>query len=429
EAPRVYVEEIKIIDNVRTYDKVIRRELRLVEGDAYNSSKLRRSEVRVQSLQFFQKVAIEQIEGTAADKTILEITVEEQPTGELSAGLGYSSFEGLMVNFSIGDRNLVGKGQQYRLGAQLSKRRKTLDLSFTEPYFLDRRLAAGVDVFLRDTNFIESGYRQKTVGSSIRTGFPITEFVIMNLGYSLRQDQVATSFFTQNPYISNNSGNFLTSSINYGLTYNSLDNRQKPNRGQLVSVSQQVAGLGGNEKYLKTLLNYDFFYPIYKFWIFNLSGEAGHTEGLGRTIRLNNRFFLGNPKIRGFKESGVGPREYSDRYTEKYNGFNIGGNTFYKATAELFIPLGGGARDLGIEASVYADVGAVFNVDAEESLISQEGLLYTLLGNNATPRVSVGIGFSWQSPFGPFRIDLAKAVKYQDSDETEFFQFNVGTRF
>ncbi|MDG1859589.1 MAG: outer membrane protein assembly factor BamA, partial [Emcibacteraceae bacterium] len=429
EAPRVYIEEIKIIDNVRTYDKVIRREVRLIEGDAYNSVKLRRSEVRVQGLQFFQEVVIEQIEGSAADKTILEITVEEQPTGELSAGVGFSSFEGVMVNFSIGDRNLVGKGQQYRLGAQISKRRKTLDLSFTEPYFLNRRLAAGVDVFLRDTNFIESGYRQKSLGSSIRTGFPITEFVLMNVGYTLRQDEVTTGFFNDNPYLTNNSGSFLTSSINYGLTYNSLDNRQKPNRGQLASVSQIVAGLGGNEKYLKTLVKYDFFYPIYKFWIFNLSAEGGHTEGLGRTIRLNNRFFLGNPKIRGFKEAGVGPRENQERYTEKFDGFNIGGNTYYTATAELFIPLGGGARDLGIEASVYADVGAVFNVDAEESLISQSGLLYTLLGNNAAPRVAVGIGFSWQSPFGPFRIDLAKAIKYQDSDETEFFQFNVGTRF
>jgi outer membrane protein insertion porin family len=304
-----------------------------------------------------------------------------------------------------------------------------LDVSFTESYFLDRRLAAGIDFFLRDTNFIESGYRQKSYGSSLRTAFPITEYVVMNVSYSLRKDNVLTSSFTDSPYISNNSGNFLTSAINYGLTYNSLDNRQKPNRGQLASVSQQVAGLGGNEKYLKTLASYDFFYPVYKFWILNLSAEAGHTEGLGRNIRLNNRFFLGNPKIRGFKESGIGPRESSDRYTEKFDGFNIGGNTYYKGSAELFIPLGGGARDLGIEASVYADVGAVFNVDAEDSLISQSGLLYTLLGNNATPRVAVGIGFSWQSPFGPFRIDLAKAVKSQESDETEFFQFNVGTRF
>nr|WP_250646682.1 outer membrane protein assembly factor BamA [Pseudemcibacter aquimaris] len=429
EAPRVYVEEIKIIDNVRTHDRVIRRELRLVEGDAYNSSKLNRSEIRVQSLQFFQEVEIEQLEGTAADKTILEITVEEQPTGELSVGLGYSSFEGLMVNFSIGDRNLIGKGQQYRLGAQISKRRKQVDVSFTEPYFLNRRLAAGVDVYIRDTNFIESGYQQRSYGGSLRTGFPITEYVMMNVAYNIRQDRVRTSLFSDSPYIRDNSGDFLTSSLRYGIAYNSLDNPQKPNRGQLLQLSQEVAGLGGNEKYLRTTGNYDFFYPIYKFWILNLSAEGGHVEGLGRTVRLNNRFFLGNPRIRGFKESGVGPREYTDSYNELWRGFNLGGNTFYKASAELFIPLGGGARDLGIEASIYTDVGAVFNVDAEDTLISQSGLVYNLLGNNATPRVTVGIGFSWQSPFGPFRIDLAKAVKNQPSDETEFFQFNVGTRF
>lgn len=429
ETPRVYVEEIKIINNVRTHDRVIRREVAIVEGDAYNSSKLNRSEIRVQSLQFFQAVDIEQIEGTEVDRTILEITVEEQPTGELSAGLGYSSFEGLIVNFSIGDRNLVGKGQQYRASAQLSKRRKQVDLSFTEPYFLGRRLAAGVDLYIRDTNFIESGFQQRSYGTSIRTGFPISEYVIMNVSYNLRQDRVITSFFSDNPYLINNSGTFLRSSIRYGLTYNTLDNAQKPNRGQLITVSQEVAGLGGNEKFLKTTGSYDFFYPVYKFWIFNLSAEGGHTEGLGRIIRLNNRFFLGNPQMRGFNEAGVGPREYNENNTEFFRGFNIGGNTFYKATAELFIPLGGGARDLGIEASIYTDVGAVFNVDAEDTLISPGGLVYTLLGNNARPRVSVGIGFSWQSPFGPFRIDLARAVKSQPGDETEFFQFNVGTRF
>lgn len=429
EAPRVYVEEIKIVGNVRTHDRVIRRELRLVEGDAYNSSKLNRSEVRVQALQFFQEVEVEQLEGTAADKTILEITVEEQPTGELSVGLGYSSFEGVMLNFSIGDKNLVGKGQQYRLSAQISKRRKQLDLSFTEPYFLNRRLAAGVDIFIRDTNFIESGYQQRSYGASLRTGFPITEYVIMNVSYNVKKDRVLTSFFSESPYIANNSGNFFTSSVRYGVSYNTLDNPQKPNRGQLLTLSQEVAGLGGNEKYLRTSGNYDWFFPVYGFWIMNLSAEGGHIEGLGRNIRLNNRFFLGNPRIKGFNQSGVGPREYNDRYDEKFRGFNIGGNTFYKAAAELFIPLGGGARDLGIEASVYAEAGAVFNVDAEDTLISQSGLVYTLLGNNARPRVTVGVGFSWQSPFGPFRIDLAKAIKYQPSDETEFFQFNVGTRF
>ncbi len=429
EAPRVYVEEIKIIDNVRTHDKVIRRELRLVEGDAYNSSKLNRSEIRVQSLQFFREVEVEQIEGTAADKTILEITVEEQPTGELSAGLGYSSFEGFLVNFSIAERNLLGKGQFVRLGTQLSKRRKQVDLSFTEPYFMDRRLAMGSDIFLRDTNFIESGFRQKSYGGALRIAYPITEYVVMGLSYGFTKDTVRINTFSDSPYLANNSGNFTTSSISYSLTYDSLDNPQKPNRGQRATYSQEFAGVGGNEKFIKTRASYDFYYPIYGTWVFNIGAEGGHIFGLGQDIRLNKRFFLGNPQIRGFKEAGVGPREYRDGFTELFSGFSLGGNTYYKGTAELFIPLGGGARDLGIEASLYADVGALFNVDAEDSLISESGLLYTLLGDTAEPRVSVGIGFSWNSPFGPFRIDLAKAIKNKPSDETEFFQFNVGTRF
>jgi len=429
EAPRVYVEEVRIINNVRTHDKVIRREMRLVEGDAYNSSKLNRSEIRINALQFFREVEVEQQEGTAADKTILEVSVDEQPTGELSAGLGFSSFEGLMVNFSIAERNLLGKGQFVRLGAQLSKRRKEVQLGFTEPYFLDRRVAVGADIFLRDTNFIESGFRSKTIGSSLRTAFPLTEFIVMNLSYNISKEEVITSFFTDSPYIGGNSGNFLTSAISYGLSYNSLDNPQKPNRGKLISFNQEFAGLGGNQKYIRSTAKFDWYYPIYKAWVFSLRAEASHIQGLGQDIRLNKRAFLGNPKVRGFKEAGLGPREYKESNLEFFSGFSLGGNTYYTSTAELFIPLGGGARDLGIEASAYVDVGALFNIDAEDSLISERGVLYTLLGDTMTPRVSVGIGFSWASPFGPFRIDLAKAIRSQPSDETEFFQFNVGTRF
>ena len=429
EAPRVYVEEIKIIDNVRTHDKVIRREMLLIEGDAYNTAKLNRSEIRVRALQFFKEVDIEQIEGTAADKTILELTVEEQPTGELSVGFGYSSFEGFLVNFSIAERNLLGKGQYVRLGAQVSKRRKEIELGFTEPYFLDRRVALGADIFLSDTNFAEQGFRQRTLGTNIRTAFPLTEFVVMNLSYSIRRDEVLTSFFSDSPYLAGSNGNFITSSVSYGVSYNSLDDRQKPNRGQEIILSQEIAGLGGNEKFVRTFASYAIYFPVYKRWIFNLSAEAGHIDGFGQNVRLNNRYFLGNPKIRGFREAGVGPREFRQGGTDPTLGFALGGNTYYTATAELFVPLGGGARDLGIEASAYVDVGGLFDPDIEDSLISRTGVLYTVLGDTKAPRVSVGIGFSWASPFGPFRIDLARAIKTKPSDETEFFQFNVGTRF
>jgi outer membrane protein insertion porin family len=194
-------------------------------------------------------------------------------------------------------------------------------------------------------------------------------------------------------------------------------------------MNQEIAGAGGNEKFIKTLAKYDLYIPVYKTWVFNVAAEVGHIEGLSGNIRLNRRFFIGNPRMRGFKEAGLGPREWKPGNTNLFTGYSLGGNTFYNAKAELFIPLGGGARDLGIEASAYVDVGALFNVDAEDSLTSDTGVVYNMLGNTMKPRVSVGIGFSWASPFGPFRIDLAKALRSQPSDETEFFQFNVGTRF
>ncbi|WP_168190329.1 outer membrane protein assembly factor BamA [Luteithermobacter gelatinilyticus] len=422
-APRVYVERINITGNVRTHDKVIRREMRLVEGDAYNSAKVKRSEIRIKSLGFFKEATIEQVEGSAPDKTILEVTVEEQATGELSVGAGFSSSENFLFDFSIGERNFMGKGQSLRLGTRISSFRKEVDISFTEPYFMDRAVVAGVDLFVRDTDFLEADFTQQTYGASLRTAFPVTEYIVMSSRYTFRRDKVETTFISSSPYLESNRGDFTTSSIGYGLSYDTLDNRQHPSRGQRLVFNQDFAGLGGNTKYLRSRASYDFYHPFFGNWVFNVGVEGGNVFGISDDVRLSDRFFLGTPKMRGFERGGVGPRDSITRDA-------LGGNTYYTGSIELFVPLGAGAREMGIEASAFVDAGALFGIDEPPSLVNAAtGLTHQVIGDSVSPRVSAGIGFSWMSPFGPFRIDFAKALLKDEADKTEFFQFNIGTRF
>ncbi len=425
-APRVYVERIDIIGNVRTHDRVIRREMRLVEGDSYNSSNMKRSEIRIKSLGFFKEVEIEQVEGTANDKTILEVTVEEQATGELSVGAGFSSRESFLFDFSIRERNLLGRGQDLRFGSRISSRRKELDIGFTEPYFLGRPVVAGIDIYYRDNSFREANFEQISLGFGLRTAFPITEYIVMSARYNLRQDKIdipAAFLSSRSPYTTTNIGTFLTSSVGYGISYNNLDNLQKPNRGHRAVLNQDVAGLGGNVKYVRSQASYNYFIPIYGRWIFGAKAEGGHILGLGQDVRINDRFFLGNPRMRGFEQAGIGPRDSLTRDA-------LGGNVFYKGSLEIYVPLGSGARELGIEASLFVDAGALFTIDLPNQLFNPAtGLTHSIVGDTPKPRVSAGIGFTWMSPFGPFRVDFAKAIMSNQFDKTEFFQFNIGTRF
>ncbi|NOZ42426.1 MAG: outer membrane protein assembly factor BamA [Alphaproteobacteria bacterium] len=425
-APRVYVERIEIHGNVLTHDNVIRREMRLVEGDSYNSAKMKRSKIRIKSLGFFKSVEIDQVEGSTDDKTILDVTVEEQSTGSLSVGMGFSSLNRFMFDFSIRQRNLMGTGQDLRFSSRVSSRSKQIDIGFTQPYFLGRPVVAGVNLFYRNVNFRLANFTQDSFGIGLRTAFPVTEYMVMSGRYNLRRDKIKyPSLFlgSRSPFLTSNIGTFTTSSIGYGISYNTLDNLKKPNRGQRIIISQDVAGFGGNVKYIRTRLNYDYFVPIYGRWIFGAKAEGGHVIGLGQSVRINDRFFLGNPRMRGFQRAGIGPRDNLTRSA-------LGGNIFYKGSLEVFIPLGSGARELGIEASVFVDAGALFSIDLPNQLFNPStGAIHTIVGDTPKPRVSAGVGFTWTSPFGPFRVDFAKAILSNKYDRTEFFQFNIGTRF
>lgn len=503
-APRVYVERIDINGNTHTKDKVIRREFRLAEGDAFNSFRVKRSRDRIQSLGFFQdKLEIEQKRGSAPDKVILEANVEEKSTGELQVSAGYSSLERFIVNLAITERNFMGKGQEVRASVDYSKYSKSVNLGFTEPYIFDKNIALGFDVFRRDYNSFrylnnndrDTTYQQTTTGFQIRAGVPLTEFWSMAIRYGLSYDDVSldksTYYFNgvcdpvlAGRYLCDAIGKRTTSSVGYSLVFDNLNNRARPTRGHRVVLSQDFAGLGGSVRYIRSTVDAKKYWGMGKGFVFSLSAEGGFIKGLGQDVRLTDRFFLGEPQIRGFDIRGVGPRvvrRFFDTSTPVLGDFQksnsgstddaLGGRAYYLGRAELELPLGSGGRELGLRPSIFMDAGAVFGVrrpvltpnpePGRQRTDANGALLYiapdgsattspttttngavtsnspfvlppfeeTFVGNSAKPRLSVGFGINWNSPFGPFRIDIAKALLKEKGDDTKLFSFNVGTQF
>ena len=476
EAPRVYVERIQINGNTSTLDTVIRREFRLAEGDAFNSIKVRRTSDRLKGLGYFQeKLEIEQKPGSSPDKVILETNIQERPTGELQVSAGFSSIERFILSLSVRQRNFRGRGQELRASANISSFSKSIEAGFTEPYLFGRNLALGFDVFRRDfrsfrftsNNTRDTTYTQVSTGFQVRTGFSITEFWAASFRYGLSFEEIGLDekvFFTNGQcdpllagrYLCEALGKRTVSSIGYSLLFNNLNNNLRPSAGQRFSFSQDLAGVPIGVKYLRTRLNYDWFHALFgSGFVVNFGGEAGLIFGYGGSdVILTDRFFLGQPQLRGFNIRGVGPRVLrkpldasgnviTDRQQQSDDA--LGGKAYYLARVEVQIPLGSAISELGLRPSIFTDVGAVWNVKAPATICQNgpttsfsecapfngvsSGFREEFLGDSPKPRLSVGIGVNWNSPFGPFRFDLAKALLTQPGDDPRLFQFNVGTQF
>ncbi len=412
EGPRVYVERIDIVGNVRTLDEVIRREFRLVEGDAFSSALIRRSRQRIMNLGFFDKVDISTSEDSAPDRSVLTVEVSEVPTGELSFGAGVSSAEGLLGDIAIRERNLLGRGQDLRLGLTASARRQEIDLSFTEPYFMERDVAAGFDVFNRTIDLQdESSFDRETIGLSLRVGYPLSERLRHSVSYTFKNDDVSDISPTASRFIREQEGETTTSAISHRLTYDLRDSVIDPTEGYVVRFGQELAGLGGDNRYIKHTLRYGHYFSIADGWILSGLLRSGYIVGLDDDVGIVDRFFLGGSSLRGFEPSGVGPRDAE-------TGDALGGNLFYSLTGELSFPLGVG-EELDLRGATFTDIGSLTEIDASGSELLDE----------ASPRVSVGVGLRFRSPIGPIRLDFSRALIKEDFDVTENFRFSFGTRF
>jgi outer membrane protein insertion porin family len=412
EAPRVFVEKIDIRGNVRTLDKVIRREFRLVEGDAFNASKFRRSRDRIRNLGFFRKVDINTVAGTSPDKTVVEVDVEEQSTGELSIGGGFSTTVGPIADISIRERNLLGKGQSLSASFQISGATQEFDISFTEPYFLERQLSTGIDLFhVSEDNLEDSSFKSKRAGLALRVGYEINELLSQEVRYSFRREAVEDVKDEASQFIKSQAGTFFTSLVGQTLIHDARNNRADPTEGYFISLSNVLAGFGGTEHYLSSKIDGSYYYSFTDDIIAGLTGELGHIFGIGDEVRINDRYFLGGDNLRGFESRGVGPR---DSVTDDA----LGGKSLFAATAELSFPVGL-PKEFGLTGAVFSDIGMLTGAEDDGSQILDE----------ASIRASVGFGVAWRSPAGPFRVDFALPLVKEVFDNTEVFRFNFGTRF
>ena len=412
ESSKVFVERININGNVRTLDEVVRREFTLVEGDAYNRSKLQRSEQRIRNLDFFETVEVQELPGSTPDKTIIDVQVQEKSTGELSLGAGFSSNDGPLAEFRIQERNLLGKGQNLSFSTTIAGERTEFDISFTEPHFLNRDLSAGVDLFRITRDQDELSFEQERTGAGLRLGYPVAKNLRQTLGYRIEENDIQDVDATASRFIQDQEGNRQTSAINQRLVYDTRDSVIEPTEGFVARYETEFAGLGGDAQYLSNVVGFNSFYTIHDQWILSFLGEAGVIFGYGgEDVQINERFFLGGNTLRGFERAGVGPRDVT-------TNDSLGGNQFYRGSVELGLP-SGLPRDLGVRAHIFTDFGTLFDLDENDTDIADEDSL----------RASVGAGISWRSPLGPIRVDAAIPVLDEEFDEDEVFRFSFGTSF
>ncbi len=412
EGPRVFVERIDIVGNARTIDKVIRREFKLVEGDAFNSAKLRRSRQRIQNLNYFEKVNIERLPGSAPDKANLKVEVEEKSTGSFSVGVGFSSASGPLADVGIRERNFLGRGQDLSLNLRAAARGTQLNLAFTEPYFLDRELSAGIDAFRKtEDNKTESSFESEELGGGVRIGYPITEDLHQNWRYLFSIRDVTDVSDDASIYVQRQEGEETLSQITHTLRYDRRDSTLNPTEGYSINLTNDLAGLGGTTHHLRNVVRANQYFPIVDDVTLILKGKAGVIAGLGEDVNLPDRFFVGGDNIRGFENSGIGPRDTS-------TGDALGGEWTYSGTLEVKFPVGL-PEELGIAARAFSDFGSSGKLSDSGSDIKDTGSI----------RSSVGAGLTWTSPFGPIGIDYAVPIQKENFDKTENLRVNFGTRF
>ena len=411
EGPRVFVERLDIRGNVRTQDRVLRREFRIVEGDAFNTEHLRRAQRALRNLGFFGQIDVKSTPGSAPDRTVVEVDVEEQSTGEISFGVGFSSSTGLLGDITFRESNLLGRGQDLRLNLQLGDRLQHIDLGFTEPYFLDRNLSVGFDLFNTVRDFqAESSFDRDTLGFRLRAGYGVTENVREAWRYTLRRDDVSDIAAGASLAIQDQAGGSSVSAIGHRLTYDTRDSRFDPRDGVLASLDNEVAGIGGTERFLRNEVATEAFYPLSE----DLTGftgiGGGYIVGLGDEIRILDRFFLGGDRLHGFTNAGIGPRD-------TFTGDAVGGQWFYRGTFGVSFPIGL-PNEFGIRGRVFNDFGSLGKTEKRFPGVKDTGSM----------RMSVGVGLGWRSPLGPMKLNIAKPVLDESFDRRQLVHFSFGAR-
>ncbi len=444
EGPRAYIERINIRGNSRTRDYVIRREFDVAEGDAYNRALVDRAERRLKNLNYFKSVKITNEPGSAPDRVVVNVDVEEQSTGEFAVSGGYSTLDGLLGEVSIAERNLLGKGQYAKVAVQYGQRARGFEVSFIEPYFLGYRMALGVDVFGKRTlasSFVS--YDNETLGASLRAGFALREDLSLQLRYTLYRQEITLPTNANNCSLTNQApgcysdgeaslpvrielaqGPVLVSSVGYSLIYNTLDNNKRPTSGTYAEFKQEFAGVGGDVNFLRNTIDTRLYNEIFPDVTGVLRLQGGQISGWGGGgLRMLDHFQMGPNLVRGFATNGFGPRDLTPGTSQDA----LGGSLFWGASVELQTPLYFLPKDIGMRAAVFADAGSLWDYKGPTSF-AKTGEIITPADSN-TIRSSVGVGLIWDSPFGPLRFDYSIPITKEGYDRVQQFRFGGGTKF
>ena len=410
-AQKNFVERIEIVNNARTLDTVIRREMEIVEGDPFNQLKLDRSIRNIRNLGFFSDVSVRNYVGSSDDQTITEIAVEEQSTGELSIGLGYSSIDKSSILFGIDERNFLGTGRAVSLSLDLAKTRTNLSLGVTEPYLFGRNLTGRAALFndkakLNQTTVTRTGF-------DFGIGFSAAKDFYHNVRYELSQAKTTSNATNASSITGENGKTILTSAVGYTLSRDKRDNRFDPTEGTLLRIDQQLGGLGGDAKFYKATIDGAYYKPFnFNTFVFGAKARYGTVVGLsGEKVTQSNRFFLGGNSVRGFDGSGIGPRDTGSKAA-------VGGNNVMTAGVEVISSLGL-SKDLGMRWTVFSDLGSVWGTDFPVGVTG---------ANDKSLRSSVGVGILWDTFIGPMSFYWANATSKKSYDQTSTFQFAIGTR-
>jgi outer membrane protein insertion porin family len=412
EGPRVYVDRININGNTRTLDKVVRREMRLAEGDAFNSAKMRRSRQRLRYLGFFDKADVTNVPGESPDRTIVNVDVQERSTGEISFGFGFSSSDGPLADIRLRERNLLGRGQDLMIGGMVSGKRQEIDFSFEEPYLFDTNVAAGLDLFKVNRNFQrEASYDVDSYGGTVRARYEMSENLRHTVRVFARSETIQNVSSNASRFIREQVGTYRTYGPGHDLLYDRRDDRFDPTDGYFIRLSQDLAGFGGDSNWLRNRLSAGAYYPFSEDFIGSLTSESGFIYDMGEAVRINQRFFVGGDNFRGFRSAGIGPRDTS-------TGDSLGGKRYVVGTASLSFPVGI-PREVGMRTFAFSDFGSLWDTDANGPSVVDENSI----------RASVGLGLSWRSPLGPIRLSVATPVVKESYDRDEIFRFSFGSRF
>jgi outer membrane protein insertion porin family len=457
EGTRAYIERINIRGNIRTRDYVIRREFDIGEGDAYNRALIDRAERRLKNLNFFKTVKITNEQGSAPDRVVVNVDVEEMPTGEFSVAGGYSTSDGLISEVSIADRNLMGRGQFAKASVTYGQYSRGFELSFVEPYLLGYRMSGGIDLFARQ-NLASSyvSYDSKTYGVNLRLGFQLSEELSLQPHYSIYRQEISLIDQYNNCKLSPNAlanggtgvtpadpcfadgeaslpvrielanGPVLVSLVGYSLAYNTLDNNKSPTSGLYAQIKQDFAGVGGDVNFVRSSVETRNYYEVFPDVVGVLRLQGGHIAGWGgKDLRMLDHFQMGPDLVRGFQPSGFGPRDLTPGTTNDA----LGGTLYWGASLEAQTPLYFLPKEIGIKVATFVDAGSLWDYKGPTTWnVTGETVA---LGNSSamSVRSSAGIGFIWDSPLGPLRFDFAYPITKQTYDRTQIFRFSGGARF